>query len=33
MPTKKQALSETFDNKTEQESSNLLDEGNILPEE
>jgi len=33
MPTKKQALSETFNNKTEQESSNLLDEGNILPEE
>ena len=33
IPTKKQALSETFDNKTEQENSNLLDEGNILPEE
>ena len=33
MPTKKQALSETFNNKTEQENSNLLDEGNILPEE
>ena len=33
MPTKKRALTETFDNKIEQDNSNLLNEDNILPEE
>jgi hypothetical protein len=33
MPTKRQALSETFDDKIEQDNSNLLNEDNILAEE
>jgi len=33
MPTKRQALTETFDEKIEQDNSNLLSEDNILPEE
>jgi hypothetical protein len=33
MPTKRQALTETFDSKIEQDNSNLLSEDNILPEE
>ena len=33
MPSKKQALTETFDEKIEQDNSNLLSEDNILPEE